>query len=77
MTGSERAADLGAALLAAEMPVWGRVVAETPSEELERALATLGQRREPAAAAGHAQNDEPRPERRGRGCSQRRATDGQ
>ena len=71
MTGSERAADLVAALLAADLPVWARFVAETPSEELERAIATLGQRREPAAAAVLALIDARRPERRVRKAARR------
>ena len=71
MTGSERAADLVSALLAAAPPVWAQFVAETPSEDLERAIATLGQRREPAAAAILALIDARRPERRVRKAARR------
>ena len=73
MTGSERAraADLVSALLAADPPVWAQFVAETPSEDLERAIATLGQRREPAAAAVLALIDARRPERRVRKAARR------
>ena len=71
MTGRERAADLVSALLAADLPVWAQFVAETPSEELERAIATLGQRREPAAAAVLALIDARRPERRVRKAARR------
>jgi hypothetical protein len=71
VTGSERAADLVSALLAADPPVWAQFVAETPSEDLERAIATLGQRREPAAAAVLALIDARRPERRVRKAARR------
>ncbi len=71
MTGSERAADLVSALLAADLPVWAQFVAETPSEDLERAITTLGQRREPAAAAVLALIDARRPERRVRKAARR------
>jgi hypothetical protein len=71
VTGSERAADLVSALLAADPRVWAQFVAETPAEDLERAIATLGQRREPAAAAVLALIDARRPERRVRKAARR------
>jgi hypothetical protein len=71
VTGRERAADPVSALLAADPPVWARFVAETPSADLERAIATLGQRREPAAAAVLALIEARRPERRVRKAARR------
>jgi hypothetical protein len=51
MMSGERAAELVSALLEAEPAVRARLVSEAPPEALEPAIATLGRRRDPAAAA--------------------------